>query len=564
MADYFVHYPTPIDEVIGIAGELVRHARDGNTTIGRIRQDMGRATDAVDGTLRFPMEVAPHPVEVTVGNVANAAYFASGAMMLFAQAVKTYNNGVDGINAQIHDDERGLDPGGPAGKLQELEAQRARYEQALDDEAARVARMLERGPNEEDMRFLRDHGFLLPLDPSTDPALRAALARRPKLGDPAAMRRWWAGLTLAQQAGLIAYYPKLLGNANGLPAEVRDEANRLVLDEDYNWLKARERDGELTPEQARALKNIEKVREQLKVRATHVDPITGQPVPVQLYIYDPYAFGGEGRVAIATGNLDDADHVALMVPGVGSSVQGLLPRRPGELYDESRWAGGGDSVAVLDWMGYDSPNGYTPGNLDSAGLLNQDMARAGAQQLVSDVSGLRASRSDDPAHLTVIGSSYGSTTAGIAATPEYGLDADDLVLSASPGVPVDDAGDLGTGHDHTWVGSATDDPITQFGDSGWDGTGMPAPLGNDPAEDTFGANRFRAEDVQREDWPAVPSFDPHGRYFNHDSESLYNMGAIVTGQYGDVQAADPRYDPWYAPEQDPEADRNPEHLHHKP
>jgi hypothetical protein len=544
MADYFVHYPTPIDEVIGIASELARHARDGTTTIGRMRQDMKRATDAVDGDLLFQMEVAPHPVEVTVGNVANAAYFASGAMMRFAQAVKTYNTGVDGLNAQIGDGEFDALSGTRLERLRELQAQEARLEQALDDEAARVARMLEHGPNAEDMRFLRDHGFLLPLDPATDPALRWALSRRPKPGDPAAMRRWWASLTLAQQAGLIAYYPQLLGNANGLPAEVRDEANRLTLYADYEWLKARERDGELTPEQARALKNIEHLRKQIAEREKHVDPITGQPVHVQLYIYEPYAFDGDGRAAIATGNLDEADHIAVDVPGVGSSVQGLGSGTPNRIYDETRWASGGDSVAVLDWMGYDSPNNLGPDGLDGLGAVTDGMADEGAQRLAADVAGLRTIRTDDPAHLTVYSSSYGSTTAGIAAE-KYGLDADDLILVGSPGVPADNADDLTTGRDHTWVGSASRDFITAIGRVTPD---------TDPADDDFGARRFRAERVDRDG-----AGSNHGGYDDTDSEGLYNVGAIVAGQYDDVQAADPRGE-----NGDPEVVRQPRHIRHRP
>jgi pimeloyl-ACP methyl ester carboxylesterase len=345
----------------------------------------------------------------------------------------------------------------------------------------------------------------------------------------------------------MALRPELLGNANGLPAEVRDEANRIVLAEDYRTLTEKKNAGTLTEQEAKALANIERVKTQIEAREQHRDPLTGQPVPVQLYVYDPYAFDGDGRVAIATGNLDEADHVAVTVPGVGSSVQGLSAGAPHNIYDQSRRASGED-VAVLDWMGYDSPN--APGSTqpgDVLGLLTDGMADEGAQRLASDVAGLRASRVDDPAHLTVIGSSYGSTTAGMAAA-EYGLQADDLVLVGSPGIDADNAGELTTGHGHTWVGSASQDPITGIGSLSPDG---------DPAEEGFGGHRFRAELPDRY---AVNPMDNHGGYTKDDSEGLFNIGAIVTERYGDVREAQRRPVEWGKP--DPEAFRQPQHGGH--
>jgi len=80
-------------------------------------------------------------------------------------------------------------------------------------------------------------------------------------------------------------------------------------------------------------------------------------------------------------------------------------------------------------------------------------------------------------------------------------------------------------------------------------------LGNDPAEDDFGANRFRAEAVDRGPYD---NFGDHSKYFEPQSESLYNMANIVNGDYYDVQSAEPRYDPWYDGVQDPEWERQPE------
>ena len=52
-----------------------------------------------------------------------------------------------------------------------------------------------------------------------------------------------------------------------------------------------------------------------------------------------------------------------------------------------------------------------------------------------------------------------------------------------------------------------------------------AGLGDDPAEDDFGADRFEAEDVAR---PGHLDFGQHSRYFDHDTESLYNIARSST------------------------------------
>ena len=41
-----------------------------------------------------------------------------------------------------------------------------------------------------------------------------------------------------------------------------------------------------------------------------------------LWAYDPLAFNGQGRAAIAIDNPDEAENIAVVVPGAGSSVAG--------------------------------------------------------------------------------------------------------------------------------------------------------------------------------------------------------------------------------------------------
>ena len=229
MTDLFPHYPSPPEELVGIAAQLISTAGDTEATISDVRGGVDRAVDAVDGDLTFPMSTAAAPVIRTGANVARTARFASGAVMFFAQAVQAYDRGIDRLNAQVHEGEFDAMSAGKAAKLQRLTAERAQLEADLDAAASRVAAMLERGPNAEAMRFLRNHGCVLPLDLLDSRVLRSAMAAMPPGTDPDAIRRWWDSLSLAQQVAVMAAHPEQLGNTDGLAAEIRDEANRLVL-----------------------------------------------------------------------------------------------------------------------------------------------------------------------------------------------------------------------------------------------------------------------------------------------------------------------------------------------
>ena len=144
-------------------------------------------------------------------------------------------------------------------------------------------------------------------------------------------------------------------------------------------------------------------------------------------------------------------------------------------------------------------------------------------------------RDGDPAHLTAIGHSYGSTTTGHAAH-DHGIPVDDLVFVGSPGVGGDtnNAGDTGV------------DPRPRLG-----GRQQPRPdrlprqprLG--PRRDAVrrrarrrpGRGRLRRQPVRgRVDHAAATrSASTSTRsYFDHDTESLYNISQIVNGNYDDV------------------------------
>ncbi|WP_157682882.1 alpha/beta hydrolase [Nocardioides scoriae] len=387
-----------------------------------------------------------------------------------------------------------------------------------------------------------------------DTAVENALARPGAPGsgaDAAATRRWWDALSAAEQAAVLAARPDLLGGADGLPAGVRDAANRVLLAEDLATLEAKEASGELDGDERDRLRNVRAVRDALEDADGFHDPVTGELTGGQLWMYDPDKWDTEnGAVAIAVGDLDTADRLAVRVPGITNEIVDApaLTAEAYNLYEGARNLGDGDSVASMMWLGYDTPDAFWDPD-----TVSNDRAREGGAALADSVSGLKAGAEHDQA-VTVIGHSYGSTTVAHAAS-DHTMDVEDVVLVGSPGGgDGNSAADLRVGTDHVWAGRASRDIVPTTADHGW--VGAPN-LGRDPAEDKFGAQRFQAESVERTD--GHRGIADHGRYFARNSESLWNISHIVNGDYEPVRdsLAEPVHDPFFGGPEDPEVDRDP-------
>lgn len=402
----------------------------------------------------------------------------------------------------------------------------------------------------------------------SDPA-DAARESMPSGKDPKAAKSWWDGLSPEEQQAMIAAYPEIVGNTDGLPASVRSDANTIALDRDLAELGAIPADQRTEDEKTR-FKNASAADEARREIAKSKDPSTNLPYVAQIYAYDPMAFGGDGAIAMAVGDLDTARNVSVSVPGLTSSATSAAGNAQDvvNLHQAASYSGG-SSTASMFWIGYDAPNGS-----DSGGVAGEGMAKAGGERLADTLDGLNAMRSDD-FHLTAIGHSYGSTTVGHAMT-DHNPEVDDVVLIGSPGAGdgAETAENLGVGKDHVFVGTNSKDAVGKFGESGWvspaavgsgilfgPGTGVIAQLagaglGNNPAEDDFGAIRFQAESTSR---GSIPNFDDHVKYYDHDTESLQNMAYIVTEQYDELNdhRAAQVHDPWYRGPVDPEAARTP-------
>jgi hypothetical protein len=359
------------------------------------------------------------------------------------------------------------------------------------------------------------------------------LAIPPAHTRPEDVTKWWDSLGQDQKDQLIAQHPPQLGNLNGISAVVRDAVNRAVLNADINRA---ENATELSATDVTRYRNAVRTRDGLKYDRGPEGP---NQRPVMLWAYDPLAFNGLGKAAIAIGNPDYARNTALLVPGNGSSVaQGWMTGHVDaiNLYDQSLAAvPEGHYTSVIAWMGFEAPHGASDIRVSEPGL-----ARKGGALLAADVNGLWVTHNSlTPQHITVIGHSYGSTTVADAFA-HNNMRANDAVLIGCPGTDLaHSAADFHLDGGHVYVGSASTDPITWIGESsgvpvewlkgrlGESGIHLPpdAGLGRDPAGDGYGSIRFRAE------VPDTESVNErhHSHYYMMGSEALRAMTDIASG-----------------------------------
>jgi hypothetical protein len=233
---------------------------------------------------------------------------------------------------------------------------------------------------------------------------------------------------------------------------------------------------------------------------------------VQLLSYDPTEPAWQGGVAIAIGDVTQADTVSVLVPGIDNSpsdAAGSL-RLAADLAHATERAAPGTSAATVVYLAYDipwsaskdtvDPRSGLPDWLGAAGdiAIGGDAAdaAAGGAMLAGFVDHLRLEM-NPAAGLTLVGHSYGSTVVSEAATvlgPGAGVN--DIVLLASPGAGygVHSADDYdAVPADHVYALAFPGDPVTSDALDGVLGMlhgPIPVPVGGpfgpDPV-DGFGA-----------------------------------------------------------------------------
>jgi hypothetical protein len=356
---------------------------------------------------------------------------------------------------------------------------------------------------------------------------------------PARIAAWWKSLSATDRQRILKAAPGQLGALDGLPATIRDGANRLFLASEKARLASRLAALRADPEDhekeignlTSTLKSIADIERRLALGGTG-----GRP-PMFLLGFDTETIG---HAIVSVDNPDTADNVVTFVPGFSTKLSNADNGidRALVLWDQARLSQsppGRQSTASIFWLGYDAPQGL---DVATAGR-----AEAGATRLESFLGGLRAARiASAPAHSTLLGHSYGSLVSGRAAVHFGAPIANDVVFIGSPGVGVEKATHLGMPVGHVWAGRSPEDPIPfapPLNPVKWPDDHS-VRYGNDPTSSEFGAKRFVVDHE--------PVRHAHSNYWEPGSKSLQNLALITTGQYGRVQIVTPHVDPPPSPQ----------------
>ncbi|MET4926532.1 alpha/beta hydrolase [Streptomyces sp. PSRA5] len=287
----------------------------------------------------------------------------------------------------------------------------------------------------------------------------------PETATPAQVAAFFGTLSATQRRSLAERHPGVVGNLDGVPVQLRYQANQRAVAENPRYARL---------------------------------AVPGR----QIIAFDPR---GRGTVAEVYGDLLTARHVSVVVPG--SDIDAGTYDRPKDPYGTP--AGMAASLrtategrtAVVAWAGYTTPVGV---GLDAA---TGELAEAGAARLARFTGGLAAVGAEAPA---LFCHSYGSVVCGLAAKKVV---ASDIVVLGSPGMRARNADALRTDA-RVWAAKDPSDWISKVPNVEFLGLGH----GADPAAKDFGARRVPARTARG-----------HTGYFAPGTDSLRAFAAIATG-----------------------------------
>ena len=359
---------------------------------------------------------------------------------------------------------------------------------------------------------------------------------------------WWKLLSDSEREALINKDPEKYGNLDGIDMASRAKANELALNgyfdaagnripgllekaqKEYDEAKAAYEKGRDSfwgsqysdDEGYERLLNAKNKLDDLKAVK---EALKGKDVSlISLEYGEP---GKNVLAALAIGDVDNAEYVATLVPGMTTNCRdstALNLSYASNLRDAAVKAGADQrNVATIAWLGYDAPPA-----LPDPSVASTAQAEAGAVSLRNFMTGIhswRAERGLD-VYQTGITHSYGSTTGGIAMR-SIGKDVvDGFAYTGSPGAGVASVGTLGVDKDHVWVSAVPHHDVVQ-------GVGTDGDFGLDP-KDLKGIGHLSGDASGAKDYSTY-SLNPvanHSSYFvapepGKQNHALNDLGKVI-------------------------------------
>lgn len=375
---------------------------------------------------------------------------------------------------------------------------------------------------------------------------------------PSQNAAWWNSLSEKQRQHLINHCPDEIRHLDGLPAAARDQANRNAL---KGWVDANGKEHKGALEYARGkLKEArdksasEEEIKQLEEKVADLEAIELETdndfrehsglTPTYLLDFDYDEKYHRTTAIVSSGNPDTASYVSTLVPGIGTNVRGDLGdyiKRNENLRAQTAEAGTDPSdVATISYLGYVAPKNDFGHLYQAADIGYADRA---APDLARFEEGLRASGKANGHSFTntVIGHSYGSTTAGKAMTQVAEGTVDNFIMCGSPGAGAESIDQYNVPKGHVYESSVPEgDAVQGLGPDNTYGTnpkkldGIVHLSGDtteakgywtyaDSLKRTKGIEPFLDIDV------ALNSLTNHMSYFDKDTRAFQDFANIIGG-----------------------------------
>jgi Alpha/beta hydrolase len=335
---------------------------------------------------------------------------------------------------------------------------------------------------------------------------------------------WWSGLPADSQNVLFDSAPEVVGNLNGMPFAIRDAANRGFLGDSIDEVSDRIAEGG-------GRSQIIDDRRQLHMLTEISEALVSTPGGPKRNLLG-VDVSGYGTASIVIGDLSTADYVSYLIPGMFFTVDGQIVDWAASAqyyYDSERsWLhklkdvnpdAANSTVAVVAWLGYQTPSLVNVGSLEQA--------RTGRDAIAGALQGLQSLRKGDEPFTSIIAHSYGSTAAMMALS-DYNITVDALAMVGSAGSEAKTAGDLNVRNDNVYAGEAAWDPIPNS-----------AYFGSDPGSAEFGAHIFDVGGgIDPITHKALAGSTGHNEYFAVGSESMRNLALVGINEGKFIMGAD--------------------------
>jgi hypothetical protein len=375
---------------------------------------------------------------------------------------------------------------------------------------------------------------------------------------PSQNAAWWNSLNEKQRRHLIDHCPDEIRHLDGLPASVRDQANRNAL-KGYVDANGKEHAGALKDarddlKKAQDESASEEEIKQLEEKVADLEAIELETdndfrehsglTPTYLLDFDYDEKYHRTTAIVSSGDPDTASYVSTLVPGIGTNVRGDLGdyiKRNENLRAQTAEAGTDPSdVATISYLGYVAPKKDLGHLYQAADIGYADRA---APDLARFEEGLRASGKANGHSFTntVIGHSYGSTTAGKAMTQVAEGTVDNFIMCGSPGAGAESIDQYNVPKGHVYESSVPEgDAVQGLGPDDTYGTNPKklsgiTHLSGDTTEAkgywTFADSLKRTKGIEPylDIDVALNTFSNHMSYFDKDTRAFQDFANIIGG-----------------------------------